>query len=163
MDICAISMSEKDASRFWRKVKKGAGAECWEWNSWKHNGYGRFSVNNRGRMAHRISYTLLVGIIPDGKLVCHHCDNPGCVRPDHLFVGTQTDNMRDARKKGRMNYDNMFGENHPRAKLTDAKVVQIKNLIQAERPHAEIAEKFGVAYSVISNIKMGYLWAHVVV
>jgi len=89
--------------RFWSKVTKGAG--CWEWTaSTDHKGYGKLAEGGRqGRTlsAHRVSYELNVGPIPDGLLVLHRCDNPPCVRPDHLFVGTHTDNAQDMAKKGR--------------------------------------------------------------
>jgi hypothetical protein len=86
--------------RFWSKVQKSDG--CWEWQgarNWK--GYGEHSVNCRAIKAHRYSWALHHGPIPDKALVCHRCDNPCCVRPDHLFIGNNSDNQRDAVKKGR--------------------------------------------------------------
>lgn len=87
--------------RFWEKVRKSDG--CWEWTAGRLGGrYGDFMVGvGDHRSAHRYSWELHFGPIPVGMNVCHHCDNPGCVRPDHLFIGTQKDNLRDMQGKGR--------------------------------------------------------------
>lgn len=86
--------------RFWSKVRKGDG--CWEWTAWiNSNGYGEFTKDHKNLKASRVSWILTYGPIPDGLFVCHHCDNPPCVRPDHLFLGTPLDNMRDMIAKGR--------------------------------------------------------------
>ena len=77
---------------------------CWNWTGSKNgiNGYGRITVEGKSYCAHRVSYELFVGIIPNGYNVCHKCDNPVCINPDHLFVGTRSDNMQDASNKGRI-------------------------------------------------------------
>jgi hypothetical protein len=87
--------------RFWLKVRKGEG--CWEWQGARlPHGYGHLSVPDRGHVnAHRIAWELTNGEIPDGLWVLHHCDNPPCVRPDHLFLGTAQDNVDDSIRKGR--------------------------------------------------------------
>lgn len=85
---------------FWTKVAKSD--NCWEWQGRiKHDGYGTVTVLGTAFFAHRLAYELFVGPIPPNLLICHHCDNRRCVRPDHLFVGTQQDNSRDMVKKGR--------------------------------------------------------------
>jgi hypothetical protein len=92
--------------RFWAKVERGADDECWNWTGtttgtgWPR---GMLWVNGRNQLAPRISWQLHHGEIPEGLLVCHHCDNGLCVNPSHLFVGTQSDNMQDASRKGRLN------------------------------------------------------------
>lgn len=87
--------------RFWAQVKRTSA--CWLWMGQRnHKGYGRLYVNGQNVLAHRLSWQMHRGPIPEGKLICHHCDVPGCVNPEHLFVGTYSDNMLDCARKGRM-------------------------------------------------------------
>lgn len=97
----ALSRARPVADRFWPKVQKGDG--CWEWQGSRlPHGYGHLTIPGRGvPYAHRISWELTHGEIPDGLWVLHHCDNPPCVRPDHLFLGTAQDNVDDSIRKGR--------------------------------------------------------------
>lgn len=91
-------------SRFWSKVQKTD--DCWLWRATRFpKGYGQIKIKGRRRLAHRVAWELTNGPIPDGLQVCHHCDNPPCVRPDHLFLGTQSDNIQDAVSKGRMPFN----------------------------------------------------------
>jgi hypothetical protein len=89
------------AERFWEKVNVGTPDECWTWAACTNPlGYGWINVNNSGELAHRISWLINHGEIPEGLVICHKCDNPPCVNPNHLFLGTQKDNMQDYARKG---------------------------------------------------------------
>lgn len=93
---------EADRERFWSKVDQVEDG-CWLWQgTMLRQGYGCFKIAGKMHKAHRVAYTLVMGVIPSGLLVCHHCDNRSCVRPDHLFLGTTKDNVQDAKKKGRL-------------------------------------------------------------
>ena len=145
------------AQRFWRFVRKGKAAQCWPWKgSVRGAGYGRIKHNGKDRLAHRVSYEINRGPIPDGMLVCHHCDNPSCVNPKHLFVGTQKENLADRNAKGR--FHPVKGEQHGRSKLTED---QVKKIILDARPQREIAADFGIDRAMVSHIKRGHSWRHI--
>lgn len=108
-------MNERVISRFWAKVAVGDADQCWLWQGpLSGNGYGRCAIGKRRAWmaAHRVSWTIHHGDIPQGLFVCHHCDVPLCVNPAHLFLGTQTDNMRDAASKGRCKGCRIGGADH---------------------------------------------------
>ena len=160
--------------RFWEKVDKGFRPDdCWLWTASSYlKGYGMFWDGQRNVRAHRFSYELLVGPIPDGMFVCHHCDNPPCCNPDHLFLGTPADNMHDAVRKGRMATGVYNGAHtHPEtrhtgkaninAKLTDSDVCWILAALISGIQQKTLATYFGVHRSIISRIKRGKGWKHV--
>ncbi len=129
---------------------------CWIWiGSVKPAGYGQFTWNGRQGYAHRFSWELHNGAIPCGLYVLHICDNRPCVNPEHLFLGTHTDNMRDAAEKGRNKYPVYYGEESPRALLTEQQVLKI---FVDGRTRVKIAQEYGVDRTTISAIKRGKNW-----
>ncbi|MFN3980160.1 MAG: HNH endonuclease signature motif containing protein [Caldilinea sp.] len=144
--------------RFWEKVDVRGPNECWPWlAATKQGGYG-LSSDERGlkQLAHRIAYRLTKGSIPEGLVVCHHCDNPGCVNSAHLFLGTQGDNLQDMRRKGRDNPPR--GARHPKARLTEDLCRRIRN---DPRSHRRIARELGIGKSTVGMVKAGITWTHV--
>lgn len=134
--------------RFWAKVEIGDKHTCWNWTSSITVGYGMFFVRYKRPMtAHRIAYLLSKGPIPEGMEVCHHCDNRACVNPDHLFLGTHAENMRDCWKKHR----HAYGEKHPHARLSCSQVAEIRRIGKSMKQR-ELAKKFGVCKDYISTI-----------
>ena len=140
--------------RFNTKYRDSA-TGCWMWTACVNtDGYGRLNVAGKMRLAHRISYKLHVGPIPEGLHVCHTCDTPGCVNPGHLFIGTPLDNHRDKVSKGR----STTGEKHGRSKLTENDITLIR---QDTRTTRELGALYNVHYSRISRIKRKETWKHV--
>jgi hypothetical protein len=137
--------------RFWDKVEMIPFHECWEWIAGKtQSGYGRFKFNKKTRRAHRFSYELHFGPIPKGLIVCHRCDNTLCIRPEHLFLGTNLTNTRDMLKKGRAKFTGRPKSNkpHPKADI-------VKRLYKGPRlgPSMEkIAEQLGINEKTVRKI-----------
>jgi hypothetical protein len=153
-------VDRKTRLRFWKKVALDPNpASCWEWEAYRNKkGYGRFGLDGKMQKAHRVAWTLANGPIPEGEgyhgiCVLHKCDNPACVRPAHLFLGTNADNMRDKTEKGRQ----AKGEAHRKAKLTAEDIYAIRADPRLQR---EIAADFGVSQTQVSRIKRHEKWAH---
>jgi hypothetical protein len=92
-----MEFTEEQSKRFWAKVNKKADDECWEWTAAKSSkGYGQFALNKIAKSTHRISYIIHKGEIPDGLMICHTCNNPPCINPNHLYAGTSSDNMEQS-------------------------------------------------------------------
>lgn len=139
--------------RFWEKVTKGRG--CWEWTAGKiPTGYGHFRFGDRQAGAHIFSWELHYPSKKIGKLcVLHRCDNPGCVNPKHLFLGTHADNAKDRDKKSRQ----AKGVKQGNSKLTESQVLKI---YKDPRSHRKIASDFRLSQVHVSRIKRGATWAH---
>jgi hypothetical protein len=143
--------------RFDRYVFPVTESGCWIWMGAVHQsgGHGVFG-HPGGTIAHRYAWAAARGPIPDGLQVCHHCDIACCVNPDHLYVGTQLDNMRDRKVRGRANTH--VGEKNGAAKLTEQ---QVREIIASKDLQFVIAARYGVSNAVISKIKRGDRWKHV--
>ena len=143
-----MAIEQSIADRFRSKVDWTPNATgCGFWTaSLFREGYGRFKLDGRSRGAHRVAWELEHGPIPAGMRVLHRCDNPPCVNLEHLFLGTQGDNMRDMAAKGRQ-----------RAKLTDAQVFEIRASTDV---HRAIASRYGISRALVSYIRTGTRWAH---
>jgi hypothetical protein len=141
--------------RFWAKVNKTD--ECWEWTAAiGRDGYGVFKVDGKMVKAHRYS-AILDGRDPTGLLVCHHCDNRKCVRPGHLFLGTNSDNMRDMRAKGRAN--DVLGIPSLDRKLSS---IEVKDIRVSSLSMRKLAQQYGVGYTVINKIKHNKTYKEIV-
>lgn len=151
--------------RYWKYVDKKGTDECWPWiGARKDNGRGNFWVDrhNKNMQAHRMMWILTNGDIPDGLWVCHTCDNGWCVNPNHLFLGTHSDNAQDMANKGRNPWLQRRGEDHFGSKLTDLDVTTIRLLYtpRGEYSQFKLAKMFGVARTTIQQIVEKRSWRH---
>jgi DNA-binding CsgD family transcriptional regulator len=141
--------------RITNKVQICAETGCWNWKGAKQvRGYGELSIGGKKYAAHRLSYALFHGQWPGRLYVCHSCDNVSCVNPDHLFLGTQKDNLQDMAAKGR----SMRGERNAQAKLRDDDVKAIRASGYTKQ---KLADQYGVSLSTIQSIIQRKAWNHV--
>lgn len=141
-----MDLQPKDIERFWKHV--GKTESCWTWRGGVNSqGYGQLNINHRCEGAYRISYTIHFGPIPPGMMVCHRCDNPPCTRPDHLFLGTGSDNVRDMYAKFRAGKAGLIA-------------AEIRDLyLTGEHSYADLANRFSVHSTTISRILIGNVWS----
>lgn len=152
-------MTPKQADRFWSHVTKTD--KCWLWNlSVDRKGYGQVRVGSRTMRAHRVAYELTHGPIGP-HFACHTCDNPRCVRPDHIFLGSNLDNVRDMDAKGRRRTVVYRGADHPNARLTEDDVRSIRAALAAGATIDEVANRYPVSCAAIGAISSGRTWRHV--
>jgi hypothetical protein len=177
------------ADRFWEKVQKGTDSDCWPFIGTRNNkGYGMFQQKIDGahgkRLAHRVSYELNIGPVPNGLFVLHRCDNPPCVNPRHLFIGDRSDNSRDMYSKGRWSMDPskrvpppricgdkhhlrrhpekvMRGELAKNAKLTDDLVRQYRAQLASGKALRQLARETGLARKTLMHMRDRVTWRHV--
>lgn len=144
--------------RFWERVVRGPKGVCWNWLGNKdQDGYGRLWTGKRTTPAHRFSWQIRYGSIPNGFQVLHKCDNPSCVNPHHLFLGTPRENIDDMLAKGR----SLKGEKHSLAKLTESQAIEVLRW----RPGCgeklkDVAKRLRVSLSAIELIRSGRNWSH---
>ncbi len=146
-----------DVEIFAKRWTENPETGCWEWTFGRlTDGYGRFMIRGTGRedYAHRVAWEMVNGPIPKGFLVCHECDVRNCVNPDHLFLGTTKDNVRDSIAKGRFTR----GERQWNSRLTETAVRSIRS---SSRPPVELAEEYDVTESTIYNVLSRRTWKHV--
>lgn len=148
------------ADRLWSKVRK-EDVGCWEYQGKRSsNGYGRIALGGRADgegPAHRVAWELTNGEVPEGLIVCHRCDNPPCVNPEHLFLGTHADNAADRNAKGR----HAHGTRHPQAILNPDLVRLVRRWAAEGVSRAESARRLGVSRGGVSAVVNGRLWTHV--
>lgn len=145
-------------TRFWNKVDIQGLNDCWDWIAGcSKDGYGHFHLDYVDWRAHRLAWTLVNGPIPKGMHICHHCDNPKCINPRHLFLCTNEMNSADMIAKGR----GIRGSANPNVKLTEDEVCKIRILYTTGRfTQVELATVFGVTNMTISHIVRGKTWKH---
>lgn len=151
-------LSEKQKLIFMGRIKKNENG-CWNWIGGKFSsGYGAFSIGGKNKLAHRISYLMNTGTITNNMSVCHSCDNPSCVNPEHLWLGTAMDNVQDKIKKGRSNPP--AGERQWLSKLTGVKIIEIRKKYQSGKFTQKIlGDIYGVGQSNISYV-INKTWKH---
>ncbi len=155
-------MDEKTIARFWAKVDKREPDECWPWKAGKNNqGYGRYRVStSKLVIASRFALSLALGReLVRTEDACHRCDNPSCVNPAHLFLGSRLDNIRDMLNKGRNAQPK--GERHNKARLTDASVLEMRRLYAEGVSGPRLAVLFGVAQTTANRVVSRQLWRHI--
>lgn len=154
----AIAFAEGLLGRIWEQVRKvGNPRACWLWTGYLKNGYGVISAYDHPLYVHRVVFVVFRGQVPAGMEICHRCDVKTCVRPKHLFAGTQADNMADMRAKGRGSAPpHFYGEAHPLTTISDADVVEIRRLRSSmSATQRALAKRFGVSQSTIWRIAHG--------
>lgn len=157
-------VTDQFLERFWSKAHRpDADDSCWTWfRAVNEDGYGHFLLRKGGGSvgAHRVAYALANGgVIPAGGVVCHRCDTPACIRPEHLFLGTQLDNIRDCIAKGR--HKRTRGEQHHKARLDEQKVREIRAAEKRPGLVVDLAALYGVSESTIRSVRRGKFWQHV--
>lgn len=150
--LTEMQTRQKAERQFWEKVELPEDrSECWNWTAATRNGYGNLKVSQISIKAHRLSYALHYGVLPANLLVCHHCDNPLCVNPHHLFLGTDADNARDKVRKGRQSRT----ANNGNAKINEQQLDEIRARITAGETNVAIAKDYPIGHAMVSRIRKG--------
>lgn len=150
-------MTKTLLERFESKFTRGNEEDCWEWNATRNkNNYGYIAIDRIPKLAHRVAYQLYIEEIPEGVCVLHRCDNPACVNPRHLFLGTLSDNTKDCIEKGRGNRP--VGEKHYKALLTVKDVLDIRSSTLSVK---ELAQRYNVRPNTIYHVRDRTKWKSV--
>jgi len=150
-------------NRFWDKVDKKGKDDCWNWIGAIHKtGYVYFKLNRKAVRANRLAYELTYGKFSKELDVLHTCDNRKCVNPNHLYLGTQQDNINDMMRRNRHGKSGQVGEDHHSAKLNTQDVYEIKYFLGIKMKHKEIAKAYGVSRQAITDINTNRNWSKVV-
>lgn len=148
---------EKERERFLSRVDMKSDSDCWLWTGRTNpDGYGQFDCQNTAIASHRYMWSILNGEIPSDMVICHKCDNPPCCNPQHLFMGTVQDNVRDRDTKGRQ--ANHSGTKNGRAVLSEAEVLRVRALRDSGVTYKGIAREMGVSEGCINHILNGRHW-----
>lgn len=164
--ITVEQVKQKTPERFWSKVKFSDIDECWEWNAATYKGcrygaflYARSNGKRNSGHAHRFMFISLFGDLPTHIHVLHKCDNPICCNPNHLFSGTNLDNILDRVAKGRSSkWIRPFGSKHHGAKLTESKVIEIYKKLKSGMRTIDLSKEYHVSEPTIQDIKHGRTW-----
>ena len=148
--------TETAEQKFWRNTQRGTKTQCWLWTGGlTYKGYGQFMSGRTQYRAHRFSYELHSGPIPDGMFVCHHCDHRTCVNPKHLFLGTSQENTADRDRKGR--HWVPVGEKHHKAKITPEMVADIRTKRLRQKAFGAL---YGLSHHSVRDIQRRKCWKH---
>jgi hypothetical protein len=160
LDMSILPLSEDIIQKFWGKVDVNGENECWEWQAGCiPDGYGQFWIHGKNKGSHRVAWTITYGNIGEWQ-VLHHCDNPPCCNPLHLFLGTNADNIKDRDRKGRGVLPDNSGERHGLSKLKEKQVLEIRDLA-GKLPVKQIAEIYGISQSCASMVINRQRWRHI--
>src|SRR4030043_1563744 len=153
-----ISLTAEE--KFWSNINIKSDEKCWEWKTYAGtNERPNTHFNGKNQSVSRLAYKLIYGDFDDSLYVCHHCDNPPCCNPNHLFLGTRQDNVDDREAKGRNKMPHSIGEDHGGAKLTKEQILEIRNkYIPREYSYYKLAREYGVTFGHIRNIIQRKVW-----
>ena len=157
------NLTTEQKELFWSRVEVPfQPSDCWEWKGGRDKGgYGKLKLAGVWYKSHRIAYFLFDPTFDQSLLICHQCDNPSCVNPNHLFVGTSADNMRDMKEKGRDCGNKIRGGSlNPGAKLSEKDVIEIRSMYPGTT-QIEIAKKFGIHQATVSEIIRKVSWTQI--